>query len=76
MKFSSEPADTLGMDTDLRSAPTRPAAPSALPVADPVARADEFVAWAAEVDDDTWRAIRIRVENMRFLRRRGDTDPR
>ncbi len=76
MKFRPPPADTFGMDTELRTSPTSPAAPTALPVADPVARADEFVAWAAEVDDDTWRSIRIRVENMRFLRRRGDTDPR
>lgn len=76
MKFLLPPADTLGMDTDLRPAPARPAAPAALPVTDPVARADEFVAWAAEIDDATWRSLRIRVENLRFLRRREAVDPR
>ena len=76
MKFGGPPADTFGMDTELRSAPAHPAAPAALPVTDPVARADEFVAWAAEIEDDTWRSIRIRVENLRFLRRRETADPR
>ena len=76
MKFRPWPADTYGMDTELQSAPARPAAPAALPVTDPVARADEFVAWASEVDDATWRSLRIRVENLRFLRRREAADPR
>ena len=68
MKFSRPRADTRYMDTQLRPAPHRPA-PTA-PATDAYARAEEFVAWAAEVDDATWRSIRIRVENRRFQRRR------
>ena len=30
---------------------------------------DDFVAWAATVDDQTWRSVRIRVENLRMQRR-------
>ena len=76
MKFRGPAADILDMDTELRPAPTHPAAPRALPITEPVARADEFVAWAAELDDDAWRSVRIRVENLRFMHRHEATDPR
>lgn len=69
MKFHGACADSLGMDTTLRPAPDRQAPPSPSYEA-PATRADEFVAWATEVDDDTWRSLRIRVENRRMQRRR------
>ena len=75
LKFRRPRADTRSMDTHLRPAPHRPAppAPSAASLA---TRAEEFVAWAAEVDDDTWRSLRIRVENRRFQLRREASEAR
>ena len=56
------------METTLHEAPRAPTPPPTRRPADTAA--DAFVAWAADVDDDTWRSIRVRVENLRIQRRR------